>query len=65
MCNDIGHLIRGLDPDKAQGHDKMSIYMLMICGDSISKPLALIFSTCLDHQIFPQNLKKAKLALNQ
>ena len=54
MCNDIGHLIRGLDPDKAQDHDKMSIYMLMICGDSINKPLALIFSACLDHQIFPK-----------
>ena len=33
--------------------------MLKIYGDSINKPLGLIFRACLHHEIFPQNWKKA------
>ena len=44
---------KGLDPSKAHGHDMMSIRMLKIYGDSIYKPLALIFRVCLEHLAFP------------
>ena len=55
--NDGGR-ISSLDPNKAHGHDMMSIRMLKICGNSINKPLGLIFRACLEHGIFPQNWKK-------
>ena len=61
--NDIGKLARGLNPNKAHGHDMMSIRMPKICGDSIYKPLWLIFKACLDHGFFPQNGKKPSLFL--
>ena len=59
--NDIGRIINSLDPNKAHGHDMMSIRMLKICGDSINKPLGLIFRACLEHGVFPQNWKKANV----
>ena len=39
--DDIGKIIRGLDPNKSYGHDMMSIGMLKICGNSIYKSLGL------------------------
>ena len=40
---DIGKVISGLDPNKAHGHDMISIRMLKICDESIRKPLEYIF----------------------
>ena len=37
--NDIEKIIQNLDPNKAHGHDKISIRMIKICGKSICKPL--------------------------
>ena len=31
--NDIGKMIKGLDPNKAHGHDMMNIRMLKVCRD--------------------------------
>ena len=45
---DTGKMIKSLDPNKAHGHDVMSIRMLKICRDSIYKPLHLIFRASLD-----------------
>ena len=59
--NDIEHIIKYLDPNKAHGHDMMSIRMLKICGDFIYKPLRLIFRASLDEGTFPLCLKKAKI----
>ena len=59
--NDIGRIIISLDPNKANGHDMISIHMLKICGDSTNKPLGLIFRACLEHEVFPQNWKKANV----
>ena len=39
--NDVGRIISSLDPNKAHGHDMMSIRMLKICGNSINKSLGL------------------------
>ena len=57
--NDIRKIISSLDPNKAHGHDMISIRMLNIYGDSIYKPLGPIFRACLEHAVFPQNWKKA------
>ena len=46
-------IIRNLESNKAHGHDMISIRMLKLCGDSICKPLELIFKTCLRNGRFP------------
>ena len=39
---DIATIISDLNPNKVRGH-VLSIYMLKICSESISKPLEYIF----------------------
>ena len=51
-CNDIATIIRSLDPNKAHGHDMISIRMLEICGRPICKPLELIFQSYIKHGKF-------------
>ena len=46
--NDIEKIIQNLYPNKAHGHDKISIRMIEICGKSIYKPFQLIISQCID-----------------
>ena len=59
--NDILKIIRNLDPNKAHGHDMISIRMVKICDDSICKPLKLIFQSCLESGKFPSEWKKANV----
>ena len=40
---EIAKIIHNLDPNKAHGHDMVSVRMLKICGNSTYKPLQLIF----------------------
>ena len=61
--NDIGKIIKCLDPNKAHGHDMISTCMLKICRDSIYKPLRLIFRALLDQGTFPYAGKKPALCL--
>ena len=49
--DDILKIIAKLDPNKAHGHDKMSIRMIKICSTSICKPFRLIFNHCIDSGI--------------
>ena len=46
--DDIVNIIKNLNPNKAHGFDMISIRMLKICGDSILKPLELIFKSCIE-----------------
>ena len=41
--SDIAKIIGRLDPNKAHGHDMLSIRMIKLCGNSICKPLSIIF----------------------
>ena len=45
-----------LNPNKAHGHNNISIRMLKICGSFIYGPLELIFKEALS--MFPSNWKK-------
>ena len=45
---DILSIISNLDPNKAHGHDQISICMLQICAKSICELLHLIFSSCME-----------------
>ena len=47
-------IIQNLDSEKARGFDRISIWMLKICGPSICKPLEIIFKSCLESGIFPE-----------
>ena len=58
---DILKIIQILNPNKAHGHDKIGIRMLKICGNSLCRPLELIFNDCLANGIFPSDWKKGNI----
>ena len=60
--SDIVKIISRLDPNKAHGHDMLSIRMIKLCGNSICKPLSIIFKACLSEGKFPHEWKKANVA---
>ena len=45
--------INNLDPNKAQGHDMISIRILKLRSRSLYKPLSIIFKSCLSQMKFP------------
>ena len=58
---DILKTIRNSDPNKAHGHDMISIRMIKICDIFICRPLKLIFQACLESGTFPNEWKKANV----
>ena len=56
--DDISKIINNLDPNKAHVHDMLSIRMMKLCGNSICKPLSIIFSDCIKEEKSPSDLKK-------
>ena len=58
---DILRVIRKLDPNKAHGHDQISIRMIQICDKTISKPLFLIFNSCMQSGVIPSEWKMANV----
>ena len=59
----IGKIIQGLHHNKPHGHNNISIRMLKICGDTIYKPLEMIFSQTLTGGLFPSEWKKGNIVL--
>ena len=59
--DDIAKILQNLDPNKAHGHDKISIRMLQLCGNSICKPLELIFQQAMESGSFPSEWKKGNV----
>ena len=57
--DDILKIIAKLYPNKAHGHDKISIRIIKICSTSICKALRLIFNHCIDNGISPCEWKKS------
>ena len=60
-CDDIATLVKNLYPNKAHGHDMISIRMLKLCGQSICTPPDLIFQSCIKQRKFPTEWKKANI----
>ena len=54
-------VIQNLDPNKAHGHDNISIRILKVWGSSIFKPLEIIFHQCLETGVFPSEWKKRNI----
>ena len=52
---DIAKIIQNLDPNKAHGHDMISILMLKPWSDSVLPILEFIFKSCLESVRFPHN----------
>ena len=61
LNTNILKIIQSLNPSKAHGHDKISIWMLKICEKSICRPLELMFNDCLANTIFPFDWKKGNI----
>ena len=59
--SDITDIVKALNQDKAHGWDDISIRMIKMGGDSLSKPLAIIFKNCIAKGIFPHSWKKANV----
>ena len=57
-CNDIRKVIQLLYPNKAHGCDMISIIMLKICEEFISKPSETISNHALKNIRFPTNGKR-------
>ena len=57
----ISNLTEALNPNKAHGHDGLSIRMFQMGSDSICKPLSIIFRNCLKAGYFPTIWKKANV----
>ena len=53
--------IRGLNLNKAHGHDEISVRMIKMCDTSIVKPLMIIYKNCLRNGYFPLVWKKANV----
>ena len=58
---DILKIIQNLNPNKAHGHDKISIRMLKLCIDLLCRPVELIFKDCLTNGIFPSDWEKGNI----
>ena len=56
---DIKKVIRNLESNKAHRRDVISIRILKICVESITKPLQIIYRQCLEKGCFPDEWKKA------
>ena len=61
-ANQIGYIIGKLNPNKAYRHEMISIHILKLYGNSIRKPLEIIFENCLKEGIFRDEWKKANVA---
>ena len=59
--DNIEKTILRLNPNKAHGHENISIRMLKICGNTIFKPLELSFKQVLTTSVFPSEWKKGNI----
>ena len=59
--SDLSKIIKNLNPNKAHGHDNISIKMIQICGDSIISPLKLLFESAIRSGHFPDSWKKGNI----
>ena len=58
---DIISLIRKLNPNKANGCDGISGQMLLLCDDSVTLPLKIIFCNILSTAVYPDMWKLANV----
>ena len=59
--HDILKIISYLNPNKAHGHNIISIWMLKICDESICKPVGIICWSCLQNGKLPSEWKETNV----
>ena len=59
--DDILDHIRKLNPNKAHGHDMISVRILILFDFSIVHPLHFIYTNCVKHKYFPNKWKMANV----
>ena len=59
--SDIAKIISHSDPNKAQDHDMLNVRMMKLYGNSICKPLSIIFNDRQMRENFLMNGKKLTL----
>ena len=59
--DEIVSLVRNLNPNKASGSDGLSGQMLLLCDDSVGKPLKIIFENILLTSLYPDMWKVANV----
>ena len=60
----FSNIMKQLYPNKAHGHDNVSVRIMKLCQDSINKPLETILRKCFNERIFPNGWKKCKCNTN-
>ena len=58
---DILQIIKYVNVNKVHHHDNISVKMIMLCGQSIVKPLSIILKNCIDNGIFPHIWKTSNI----
>ena len=58
---DVIKVRNNLDSNKAVSHVEISTRMLNLCGSPVSRPLKMIYKSCLDRQKISQDWKKANV----
>ena len=58
---DILKIIKSLNFNKAHGYNDISVRLIKPCGQSIVKPLSIIFKNCINNGIFPNIWKKSNI----
>ena len=56
--DDIAKIPQNLDPNKVHAHDEISMCMLQLCGNSVCKPLELIFKQSMESGSFTPEWKE-------
>ena len=58
---EVEKLLKNLDVNKALGPDNISPYVLKKCASQLAIPLAQLFNTCTDQQVWPKAWKRARV----
>ena len=61
LINENNDILLGLDVNKSNGPDNLSVQMIELCGNHLATPLKLIFDNILATGIFPSQWRKANV----
>ena len=61
QLSDLSKIINNLNPNKANGHNNISIKMIQLCGDSIIPPLKTLLESAIKSGYFPDSWKKGNI----
>ena len=57
-CEKIFRLINGLNSNNAYDHDRITIRIVKLCNLTITKSLSIMYKSCLQQGVFPDDREK-------